>query len=137
MTVGRFRAFVNAGKGTQANPPSPGDGAHPLLGQSGWSSSFNGSLPTDTTALRAALKCSGSYDTWTDTPGGNETLAMNCLTWFDAFAFCAWDGGRLPTEAEWNYAAAGGSEQRVYPWGATIDSTKARYSALLVTLVGT
>src|SRR6185503_5212427 len=52
---------------------------------------------------------------------------MNCVSWFEAFAFCAWDGGRLPTETEWNYAAAGGNEQRVYPWGANIDLTKASY----------
>jgi formylglycine-generating enzyme required for sulfatase activity len=42
---------------------------------------------------------------------------MNCLTWVEAYAFCIWDGGFLPTEAEWNYAAAGGDEAREYPWG--------------------
>jgi formylglycine-generating enzyme required for sulfatase activity len=57
---------------------------------------------------------------------------MNCVTWFEAVAFCAWDGGRLPTEAEWDYAAQGGDEQRVYPWspsdgGSTIDTTYAAY----------
>jgi formylglycine-generating enzyme required for sulfatase activity len=48
-------------------------------------------------------------------------------------SFCAWDDGYLPSEAEWNYAAAGGIEQRAYPWSnpasaLAVDCSYANYN---------
>ena len=123
VTVGRFRAFVNAGMGTQVSPPGDGTGAHPRITGSGWNPTWNTQLAANTAALKAALKCHAGYQTWTDAVGSNESKPVNCLDWYTAFAFCAWDGGRPPTEAEWNYAASGGSEQRYYPWSSPATST--------------
>jgi formylglycine-generating enzyme required for sulfatase activity len=130
VTVGRFRQFVNAGMGTQKSPPAAGAGVHPRIPGSGWDSTWDANLPADTASLKAAMKCGA--ETWTDGEGSNESKPVNCLDWYRAFAFCAWDGGRLPTEAEWNYAASGGDEQRYYPWSfpptsTTIDDSYAVY----------
>jgi formylglycine-generating enzyme required for sulfatase activity len=117
ITVGRFRKFVAA---YPASKPRAGAGAHPLINGSGWNTAWDSALPADQASLMTRLRCAPSSSaTWTDTAGGGETRPVNCLSWYLAFAFCAWDGGRLPTELEWNYAAAGGGEQRLYPWGGS------------------
>ena len=131
VTVGRFRAFVASGHAINSNAPAVGAGAYPPVAGSGWDASWNAFLPVDASALSVALKCDAN-GTWSDTPGANESRPMTCVNWYLAFAFCVWDGARLPTEAEWDYAASGGSEQRYYPWSVppsstTIDSTYANY----------
>ena len=60
----------------------------------------------------------------------DAALAMNCISAQAAQAFCAWDGGRhLASEAQWEYAASGRGEERIYPWGDALpDCARAVYA---------
>ena len=147
VTVGRFRQFVNAvlhpDGGTGWLPPA-GSGKHAHLNggkglaivggsadagmvfEPGWLASNDGNLaPTD-----ANLACDATYATWTPTAtaGQNEKAPINCVSGYEAYAFCIWDGGFLPSEAEWEYVAAGGSRQREYPWGSAAPGTTDEYA---------
>ncbi len=139
VTVGRFRQFVAAWNGGAGYEPPTGSGKHTYLNgglglansgspgmyEPGWIAADDSNVsPTDGNLTTA---CS-PYATWTASAGAQENLPITCLNWYEAYAFCIWDGGFLPSEAEWAYAAAGGSQQREYPWGSTTPGTNSAYA---------
>ena len=105
VTVARFQAFVDAGLPVPPVPVpvSPGREID---------------MATATVSLPGTVNALCTWD------GADPALPVNCVGFWTALAFCAWDGGRLPTEAEWEYVARGRSvgalvSGRTYPWGGS------------------
>ena len=60
-------------------------------------------------------------------PSGKGNHPVVFVSWYAAMAYAQWAGKRLPTEAEWEKAARGGLVDEKYPWGYSIDASKANY----------
>jgi sulfatase modifying factor 1 len=135
VTVGRFRPFVSAWNAGYAPPAGSGkhthlnggqglaNAANPATFETGWVESDDANIAPTSTNLACTMN-----PTWTQAAGNNDNRPINCINWYEAYAFCVWDGGFLPSDAEWEYAAAAGSQQREYPWGTATPGTANQYA---------
>jgi formylglycine-generating enzyme required for sulfatase activity len=89
FTVGRFRKLANFPAGMLPSPPS---------------------------AANTAADPGLAFCTW-DTTGKNDDKPVNCIGWDGAKLACSKAGGLLPSEAQWEHAARGRGQRRLYPWG--------------------
>ena len=123
VTVGRFRAWVSTGMPLpEAGAPlDPGPYRSVMIWDATW-----GQWATDTAFVDGGgMGCSPGPSALAPTYSRNTALVdafpVSCINWFQAVAFCAFEGKRLPTETEWRIVAQGEGQYLTYPWGNSPD----------------
>ncbi len=116
VTTGAFQGWLDAGL------PTPIDGASldpggPFASVMVWRGAWTGDYVADAGAYEGyAAGCSNTGGVAATLPRGVPTYPVSCVNWFQALAFCAWKGKRLPTDTEWRVSA---SRNQPYPWPST------------------
>ena len=107
VSVAHFRRFVAA------------TGYKTEVEKDGWSWVFTGNT------WEEVVGANWAYPRGTEVPAPDNHPVAH-IKWPDAVAYCSWSGGRLPTEAEWEYAARG-PQGYEFPWGNTFDGRRLNF----------
>jgi formylglycine-generating enzyme required for sulfatase activity len=126
VTVGAFTTWVNAGRPTptDSQPLDPGGPYAQIYWEQAWNTNvaaedFKPATGTCIFANDFASQTGGIRNLPVGPTYGSATttLPITCVNWFQAVAYCAWVGERLPTQAEWQYEAVARTREYTYPWG--------------------
>ena len=89
-----------------------------------WAAPDGGNRQRHTPASHGARNGIGD---WPERVETGPNFPVVGISWFDAAAYCAWRGARLPTEAEWEKTARGDEAREPYPWNKGLNGSRANY----------
>jgi formylglycine-generating enzyme required for sulfatase activity len=126
---GMEMVYVPGGSFVLSEQGKSGQGAHQVTLDSYWIdqieiTNLQYARCVEAGVCRAPTTCSWGDPTYEDDSYQDHPVV--CVTWRMASTYCEWAGGRLPTEAEWDFAARGPERSR-YPWGDRFDETRSNF----------